>query len=234
MFELNLIKDKAAQRQRRRVIFLSIMMIVFLSGLLSIFVGSLIWSELTKIKSITIANESKKTSLIALKSALDTEQPLVEDRRKGLIRAYNESVRVRSKTPRFAPLLMDIAEDLPRETELWYNGLSIKSNDDEPLEKTNAELALANGLISGNHRFKASGYVLIKESDVVTEDILSDIAGEMSEIKKMMKRPRFNFSGSTGGNGQPGNQVSSETSKYKRFTLEASRRNVQNATEGME
>lgn len=233
MFELNLIKDKAAQRQRRRVIFLSIVMIVFLSGLLSIFVGSLIWSEITKIKTITTANTLQKTTLTKLKTQLGVEQPLVEKRRKGLILAYNESVSVRAKTPRFASLLMDIAEVVPDETELWYNGLSIKSNDDEPLEKTNAELALANGLISGNHKFKASGFVLIKDSDIVTERILSDVAGEMSNVRQMMKRPEFKFDHSTGGD-QAAKQVSSEASKYKRFTLEASRRNVQNITEGME
>ena len=128
MFELNLIKDKALQRQRRRIIFLAIMLVVFLSGLLSIFVGGLIWKEHNKIEQLTASNDTITKDLEKNKKKLDEDEPKAKKRRRGLILAYQESVFVIKKRPRFTKILMDIVNEQPS-GEFWYNTLTIDPSD---------------------------------------------------------------------------------------------------------
>ena len=82
MFELNLIKDKAKARQRRRIIFLSIVGILFLSGLLSIFVFfALFWRETITLKNAQDEVARVDKSLKELKDNLDKREPAARKRR---------------------------------------------------------------------------------------------------------------------------------------------------------
>ncbi|MDC1142817.1 hypothetical protein OAU50_06970 [Planctomycetota bacterium] len=218
MFELNLIKDKALQRQRRRIIFMAIVMVVFLSGLMSIFVGGMIWKEHNKIEKLTAENETTTIGLDGQLATLDIEQPKADKRRRGLILAYQESVDVRTKRPQFTNILKDIVSQRPP-SEFWYNSLTIDPSDSGA--SSDNPHAAADALISRKLRLEATGYIQIVDSDVITKKELDSVAKGMQSIEYWMSEPNFTI------NEQQKNQpaVPGEvTLKYSSFTMTASRR----------
>jgi hypothetical protein len=113
MFELNLIKDKAKARQRRRVIFLSIVSILFLAGLLGIFVGSLFWRETIGLKKVNAEVAETQKKLDDLRIHLDVAEPKARKRRNTLIKALKEDHMVRTDRPSFTPIMEDLAKYHP-------------------------------------------------------------------------------------------------------------------------
>lgn len=219
MFELNLIKDKAKARQRRRVIFLSVVSILFLAGLLSIFVGSLFWRETTQLKKTQDEMASVDTSLKAMKADLDVREPAARKRRNALIEAWREDVAVRQDRPYFSPIIRDIVSYHPASARFWYNQISISTNVEGGGPRgtgTDSELAAAKSLM-GTRGLEASGYIQIEGSDILTESELRTVAKQMDGMLKLVGEPKYTLDVSSeiipGGD--------SEASRYVPFTMRA-------------
>jgi hypothetical protein len=219
MFELNLIKDKAKARQRRRVIFLSVVSILFLAGLLSIFVGSLFWRETTMLKTTNEQIASVDSSLNAMKVDLDVREPAARKRRNALIGAWHEDVAVRQDRPYFSPIIRDIVNYHPATARFWYNSVSITTNTDAAGPRgTGAEGALAlSKALMGTRGLEASGYIQIEGSDILTESELRTIARQMDGMRKLVGEPKFSLD--LAAEVTPGGD--SEASRYVPFTMRA-------------
>lgn len=190
MFELNLIKDKAQSRQRRRVIFLTIMMVVFLSGLLSLFVGTMIWRKGKDNDLLAKSNDNDNKVLIDKTTDLNEREPISKRRRRDMILYYNESDTVLNNRLKFTNMLVDIADVRPSGTDFWYNRLTIErpavSRSDE------SKHAEADSLVSGKLKLKADGYVEINSSDVLTRNDLEAVAKRMHNIISIINEdPEF-------------------------------------------
>jgi hypothetical protein len=193
MFELNLIKDKAKARQRRRIIFLSIVGILFLSGLLSIFVFfALFWQETIKLENAEAEVARVDKSLKELKGQLDKRQPAARKRRNALIEAYQEDVLVRKDHPTFNPILEDLAKHHPSTAEFWYNSVLVTPDTEGtgPQAASGDEYAEAKELM-GTRGLVASGYVEIVASDVLTQSDLAQMAQQMKGMVKLVGEPSF-------------------------------------------
>lgn len=217
MFELNLIKDKAKARQRRRIIFLSVVSIVFLSGLLAIFVFfGLFWRETNKVSSLEQSIADKERDIGTLKAQLDISEPAARDRRNGLIEAWKEDVMVRQDRPFFNPVLSDLAEHHPASAEFWYNDITISTSGNRGPANTEDEFAASRDLM-GTRGLEASGYIEIEASDIVTESELNQVAKQMDGMVKLVGEPKFSLVIS--GEGQRG--ADTEASRYVPFNVRA-------------
>lgn len=220
MYELNLIKDKAMARQRRRVIFLSIVCILFLSGLSAIFVGSLYWNETTKLTTVRKNVADLKTQNDTLKADLDIREPKGVKRRNGLIEAWRESMDVRKDRLFFGPALHDVYDRRPFSAEFWYRELSITtSHQGAPgaVDNTAAELMMPRTL-------DGSGYVQIEASEILTKRELDSLSGRMEGMTRLTGQPTFNMElerEAAGGN-QP-NRTGDER-RYVGFRVQAAQR----------
>ena len=217
MFELNLIKDKAKARQRRRVIFLSIVSILFLAGLLSIFVGSLFWRETIKLKSVNETITRKQADIDTLRAELDIRQPAAKKRRNALIEAWKEDVMVRQDRPFFNPILADIAEHHPASAEFWYNDITISTSGSRGPAAADDQFAASKDLM-GTRGLEASGYIEIEASDIVTESELNQVAKQMDGMVKLVGEPKFNLEIS--GENED-NEGDAESSRYVPFNMRA-------------
>lgn len=218
MFELNLIKDKAKARQRRRIIFLSIVSILFLAGLLSIFIGSLFWGEINKLSSTNENIARKQAELDALRAELDIREPAARKRRNGVIEAWKEDVMIRQDRPYFNPILADMAEHHPASADFWYNDITITTSrsrggagggPDDPYA--------ASKDLMGSRGLEASGYIEIEASDIVTESQLNQVAAQMDGMVKLVGEPRFTLSIS----GEAAQGGDTEASRYVPFNMRA-------------
>ena len=195
MFELNLIKDKAKARQRRRVIFLAIVTVLFLSGLLSIFVGSLFWKESTDLKKLNDTIASQQKQVTDLTTRLNVEEPAAIKRKLGMIAAYTEDFNTLKRRPYFTPILKDLYQQKPN-AEFWYNRLTIDVNTaglqrgasgvpDDPHQRANA--------LMGPRSLQANGYIQIVASDIVTENDLKQVAQAMDGMLTLLGEPQFSL-----------------------------------------
>ena len=195
MFELNLIKDKAKARQRRRVIFLSIVSILFLAGLLGIFIGSLFWKETIEVNRANLEVADTEKKLKDLKTELDVREPAATKRRNALINAWKEDKLVRMDRPAFTPVLEDLAKHHPSTAKFWYNSVLITPNSEG--QGTRGALvedpfAAAKALM-GTRGLEANGYVQIEASDVITESELRQISKQMAGMVKLVGPPTFDL-----------------------------------------
>ncbi|MCB9932789.1 MAG: hypothetical protein H6841_05125 [Planctomycetes bacterium] len=219
MFELNLIKDKAKARQRRRVIFLSVVSILFLAGLLAIFVGSLFWKETTDLKTANNEIATVEKKLTDMKSDLDVREPAARKRRNSVIEAWYEDVSVRQDRPYFSPIIKDLVEHHPSTARFWYNSVSISTNTEGAGPRgTGAEGAAASAkALMGTRGLEAGGYIQIEGSDILTEVELRTIAKQMDGMLKLVGEPKFTLDVSA--EVVPGGD--SEASRYVPFTMRA-------------
>ncbi|MBZ0135795.1 MAG: hypothetical protein K8I27_05440 [Planctomycetes bacterium] len=216
MFELNLIKDKAKARQRRRVIFLSVVSIVFLAGLLGIFVGSLFWRETIRLKSVNEDIARKQGEIDKLNAELEIREPAARKRRNGLIEAWEEDASVRQDRPFFNPILSDMAEHHPASAEFWYNDITISTSGSRGPANTEDPYAPAKDLM-GSRGLEASGYIEIEASDIVTESELNQVAKQMDGMLRLVGEPKFNLEIS----GEAPQSGDTEASRYVPFNMRA-------------
>lgn len=221
MFELNLIKDKAKARQRRRVVFLSIVGILFLSGLLSIFVFfALFMRERSELKNAEIEVARVEKNLKDLETQLNIREPAARKRRNALILAYQEDVMVRQDRPYFGPILEDIAEYHPNSAKFWYNSILISVETGQgggPRGNASDDKYAAAKALMGTRGLEANGYVQIEASDIVTDSELVQIAKQMDGMIKLVGEPKYAIDVSSeitpGGN--------ADASRYVPFTMRA-------------
>ncbi|MCA8915848.1 MAG: hypothetical protein KDB90_10595 [Planctomycetes bacterium] len=216
MFELNLIKDKAKARQRRRVIFLSIVSILLLAGLLAIFVGSLFWRETIKLKQANDEVTQISLKLDGMRADLDVREPAARKRRNALIEAWSEDVLVRQDRPFFNPILTDLVEHHPPTAKFWYNSIQLTTNTGGRAGDASEDTAAATALM-GTRGLEANGYIQIEGSDVLTESELTQVARQMDGMVKLVGEPKFSLDVSH--EIVPGGDA--EASRYVPFTVRA-------------
>ncbi|KAA0217778.1 hypothetical protein EDM80_02800 [bacterium] len=209
MFELNLIKDKAKARQRRRVIFLTITSICFLAALCSMFVLSLYWSEFQATKTLIAGNDRTQASVNQLKGENDVNEPLIKKRRNELIKAWEEDVNFFAKRPYYTPVLNIIAKERP-DAQFWYSRIEI--NPITAAANAPVSAGPATPKVLAPRRLTAQGIINIKESDVQTEKQLDRLVAKMNTIDAFVNlvgvaRPtldRASESGQSQGGGDSG------------------------------
>ena len=218
MFELNLIKDKAKARQRRRVIFLSIVSILLLAGLLSIFVGSLFWRETIKLKTASDVVARTTTDLNNLRTDLDIKEPAARKRRNALIEAWREDVLIRQDRPYFNPILRDLVEHHPPTAKFWYNSIQLTTNTGGGLRGSDTENDSAAGkALMGTRGLEANGYIQIEGSDVLTESELTQVGRQMDGMVTLVGEPKYALD--VAHEIVPGGDA--EASRYVPFTMRA-------------
>lgn len=218
MFELNLIKDKALARQRRRVIFLGVVSILFLAGLLSIFVGSLFWAETTKLNTLNKAIADKQAEIDSVQAQIAVDEPQFRKRRNALIKAYNEDAKVLATRPYFNPILKDIASHHPETARFWYNSIQLTiTGQTGPRAGGTADPSAFSKALMGPRGLEANGYIQIEASDIVTESELSQVARSMDGMRALVGEPKFNLSFETSIVPSGG----AEGTRYVPFTLRA-------------
>lgn len=212
MFELNLIKDKAKARQRRRVIFMSIMMILLMSGLVSIFVGSLIYREQNLINKVAKdAIDLEKTNK-ALEADLAIEEPKSIKKRNGLIKACAESENVRNKRLYFAPALDDLFMKQPKNARFWYTRVEFTTS------RPQTPGAAPSGVVDllGLRTFNGNGHVQMVESDVRTQSSLEEMVGGMQGLGQLVGQPVYT---SHPDQSVEGRGPANEETRYIRFSV---------------
>lgn len=218
MFELNLIKDKAKARQRRRVIFLSIVCILFLAGLTGIFVGSLIWNENTKYKKLNAQANDLDNKNTALRNDLDLREPKALRKRNGLIEAWRESTQVHKDRKFFSPALQDIFERRPN-TEFWYRQISITAvRQAGPGDQIKGEDLL------GPRGLLGSGYVQIEGgAETLTQRELDARSLQMAALTLLVGQPKFSMTVDQGDRQNRQTRPGDER-EYVDFGIQASQR----------
>ncbi|MBX3473645.1 MAG: hypothetical protein KF754_04620 [Planctomycetes bacterium] len=222
MFELNLIKDKAKARQRRRVIFLSIVCVLFLSGLLAIFVGSLYWNETTKLNKIQAQVKELGDRNTAMEADLNLREPKAVLRRNGLIEAWKESLKVQNERKYFTLSLQDLFEVRPASAEFWYRQLSfsiVRQGNPQGgpgTELKGEDLLGPRGLLGG-------GYIEVQGSEVLTKRELDARSLKMENLTNLVGQPSFALNleraDATNRQSRPGDER-----QYLDFTIQAAQR----------
>jgi hypothetical protein len=185
MFELNLIKEKALARQRRRVIFLSVMSVVLLSGLLSMFVGGLIYQEFMAVNKLDDEIADTRRIVAEEDMQIATTTPRLIARRTALINAYNESFTVQDERPAFTPILIDIYEQRPL-AEFWYNQVTVSRPGRRTTPGQRGTGHEEAETLMGARSVLATGYVQILQSDVLTETDLESVAARMELMRPLV------------------------------------------------
>jgi hypothetical protein len=218
MFELNLIKDKAKARQRRRVIFMSIMLVMLLCGLVSLFVGSMIWTEQNDINWVTEKHINLEKQNTTLDNDLKLKEPAAIKRLNALVRATEESERLRNKRMYFAPALRDLFMVRPDGTRFWYTAI-----DFAPIRPAAAQGGVQPPVdLTGYRSFSADGHVQILLSDVKTQQALERMSADMRDLAALCGQPSFTSQpdqgtvSSSGAGGQ-----TQEEERYIRFSARA-------------
>ncbi|MBX3458806.1 MAG: hypothetical protein KF696_02435 [Planctomycetes bacterium] len=215
MFELNLIKDKAKARQRRRVIFLGIVTILLLSGLLAIVVGSLFWQEMTLLEKVNSDIASTDKANQAIDAENKEREPKARKRRNAMIVAYQEDLEVRQNRPYFAPILRDFAEISPKSAQFWYNSITITQpttgggGRGQAYDQGAKDLMATRSLIG-------TGYIQIEQSDVLTQTELTTLSSRMQSMVRLVGQPRFEMDMSRDQSAVQG------SGRYVPFTIQAS------------
>jgi hypothetical protein len=217
MFELNLIKDKAMARKRRRLIFMSIVSVVLLSGLVTIFVGSLFWQEITALNRVEAEIASTQSIVNQVRSENVAQEPVAIRLRNARINAWLEDKMVRETRPTFTPAMRELYQRRPRTDEFWYNTIQFTTTRDAGgrTEPTGPEIAAA---LLGTRELSASGYMQVLGSDVVTEEQLDALAMRMSDVMmRVAGIPQFEADFS-----QKPDEAAMEGGVYVPFRLRAS------------
>lgn len=173
MFELNLIKDKARARQRRRVIFLCITSICFLAALCSLFVASIYLKELNETNDYTRQAQAKEKELNEKKAENDRNEPVFRLRRNEVIKAWNEDLEFLNRRPNYSPVLKVLSTERPG-APYWFSNLTITmlAQGQNPAAVAAGtpvkvpKLLLPRGL-------RAQGMIAVVESDVRTQQALT-------------------------------------------------------------
>lgn len=191
MFELNLIKDKAMARQRRRIIFMSVVSILFLALLSGMGVGSLFWTEKINLDKLTSTTHSLVESNAQREAILTVEWPKTLRRRNALIRALNEDRALLQDRRLFAPALKDIYERRPATAEFWYSQLKITA------ESPDGEGAA----LMAPRKVRGFGHIQLELSDVRTQEELSGLSPtggtrSMVGVTQLAGNPLFTMQGS--------------------------------------
>lgn len=190
MFELNLIKDKALARKRRRLIFMTIVSVLLFSGLVAIFVGSLFWQELTWHKRLRGDIASLQDAVNQMENQVKVERPITRKRRNALINAWLEDKEVISASRAFTPAFRELFQERPRTDEFWYNTIQIDTPRAGAARSPADQWAHAEALLRPRN-LNGGGYIQIQGSDVVTEGELDRAARRMTEVSMLMGRPSF-------------------------------------------
>jgi len=215
MFELNLIKDKAKARQRRRVIFLSIVSILFLAALVSMFAGSLVYREQLNNDRLRASVKNLTDENNAMDADLKIKRPKTLTQRNRLIKACVESERVRNNRRYFTPALEDLYMRAPAGAEFWYTSVDL-----QPIRQAGAATAGSTGAdLLGFRSLYAEGYVMIVGSDVLTQKSLENIGGSMRGMHELVGNPQFTSSPDQGV--VAGAQGSVDEPRYIRFSVQA-------------
>lgn len=194
MFELNLIKDKAKARQRRRVIFLAVVSILFLSGLFSIFIGSLFYTQSTTLKLLRSSNKGLEDEIASMTKGLEIDEPKAKLRRNGLILAYREDQKVFDNRHYYSYILQQLWQQRPRTAQFWYDRIAIdlvRPGSGEP-ERPEHEMLLGFRSLSGNGIVE----IEVNKSDQITESELQEIARAMHQngvFRQLLGMPTFDL-----------------------------------------
>lgn len=227
MFELNLIKDKARARQRRRVIFLTITSVCFLAGLCSLFVVSLYLSELNATKDAEKQSALKQAEFDAKKVENDTNDPIFKKRRNAVITAWTEDMDFLVKRPFYSPVLKILSTEKPG-SPYWFTSIEFR------MLSAGAPAGAAPTGVAGQPQtpkllmprgLRISGMISITESDVKTQQALKrmdermndregfvQLVGPVTSVLDPAASNRFGGSGQGGG----------EASRWNEFTMSTS------------
>lgn len=227
MFELNLIKDKARARQRRRIIFLTITSVCFLAGLCSLFVVSLYLSELNATKDAEKQAALKQAELDAKKVENDTNDPIFRKRRNEVIKAWNEDTDFLIKRPYYSPVLKILTTEKPG-APFWFTSVEFRMlaasapGAGAPAGVTappaTPKLLLPRGL-------RISGMISITESDVKTQQALKRMDERMNDREGFVQlvgpvTSTLDPAASTRFGG--GSQGGGDASRWNEFTMTTS------------
>ncbi len=216
MFELNLIKDKAKARQRRRIIFMSIVCIALLSGLCLIAVGSLFWTESTRLGTVEADIASVTSTIKALEAEVKVKEPIARKRRNGMIRAWQEDYDVIQNRPRMTPVLSDIARYHPRNGDFWYNEIHIRPIRATGTGNQQSDPSGAAKALMGTRSLEGEGYIEIEQSDVMTDNELRDMTAKMTDMVDLVGVPTFTITDNMQSEG-----LALEGGRYVRFSVRA-------------
>ena len=217
MFELNLIKDKALARQRRRVIFLAVACILLLAGLVSIFVGSLVWNEHNRVKLLRSRIVSLESENKTREDGLNIREPKARKLRNGLILAWTESRDVRANRRLLTPLLQDLAEHRPMGVnEFWYNQISV--NVIRESSTSGSQVPKGEDLL-GARSLQGFGHIQIAGSDVLTDKALKQLGATMGNAIRLVGEPNFELLLEQESAAKT--SASSETTRYVQFSVQA-------------
>ncbi|MCC6150339.1 MAG: hypothetical protein IT461_08835 [Planctomycetes bacterium] len=225
MFELNLIKDKARARQRRRVIFLSITSICFLAALCSLFVVSIYLKELNETNDLAKQAQTKEAELNAKKAENDRNEPVFKLRRNEVIKAWNEDIDFLGKRPYYSPVLKALYAEKPG-AKYWFSSILIltlgqpqqSAATGTPNTPKTPKMMMPRGL-------RISGMIAIVESDVRTEQAMTRWDERMNErdgFVSLVGPARSRLATATGGGQGGSGQGGGEGSRWNEFTIESS------------
>jgi len=225
MFELNLIKDKAKARQRRRVIFLTITSVCFLAALSSLFVLSLWWAELQATNLATQTANNKQAELTAMKANNDVEEPKAQRRRNALIEAWGEDTNFLLKRPYYTTALLNILSTEQPGSKFWYSTIEVR------LVTSQLSASAAGGpqapqvpRVLSPRQLTCTGLINITESDIRTEQQLFRLMDRMNLDNGFVAlvgvaRATLNKVSDQPGSGQGGGQAS----RWNEFEITASK-----------
>jgi hypothetical protein len=214
MFELNLIKDKAKARQRRRIIFMSIVCIALLSGLSLIAVGSLYWTETTRLGTVETKIASVTSTITALEGEVKLREPIARKTRNGMINAWQEDYDVIQNRPRLTPVVSDLARYHPRNGDFWYNEIHIRPI--RAAQGQQVDPSAAAKALMGTRALEGGGYIEIEQSDVMTDNELRDMTAKMTDMVDLVGVPFFTITDNTESEG-----LALEGGRYVRFIVSA-------------
>jgi hypothetical protein len=216
MFELNLIKDKAKARQRRRIIFMSIVCIALLSGLSLIAVGSLYWTETTRLNTVESEIAGVTSTISAVEDEVKDREPVARKTRNGMIRAWQEDYDVIQNRPRLTPVVSDLARYHPRNGDFWYNEIHIRPVRSVGAQGQQVDPSAAAKALMGTRRLEGGGYIEIEQSDVMTDNELRDMTAKMTDMVDLVGVPTFTITDNMESEG-----LALEGGRYVRFTVSA-------------
>lgn len=222
MFELNLIKDKARARQRRRIIFLSITSICFLAALCSLFVVSMYLKELNETNDFARQAQTKETEFNAKRAENDRNEPVFKLRRNEVIKAWNEDIDFLGRRPYYSPVLKALYSEKPG-ARYWFSNVMIVvlgQPQQSAATGTNAAPELPKMMMPRGLRIQ--GMIAIVESDVRTEQAMTRWDERMNErdgFVQLVGPARSRLAASSGSGGQGGGEGSRWNGL---FTIESS------------
>lgn len=217
MFQLNLIKDKAKARQRRRIVLLSVVSIVFLAGLFSIFVVMMTLTERTRTELEKTTATRLDSDTNQLKARLDNEEGAARDRKNMFKEAWEEDRKLLNDRVFLAPVFSQLAQYRPARGQFWYSSMAVSLLTQPALAGQPPKSPLV-----ASREFSGAGVVQIVDSDIVTQDELTRVGRQISEsavVTQTVGVPQFtlSFDGDTGARG------GATAGRYARFIVRARR-----------